>query len=272
MSDPTILSGSSLNTWNECPKEWEYVYLWRLERPPSYKMALGTAAHYAVEIAMKWRLEHDSYPELTYWLAAFEESWNIETVDAKPRNAKPEEQAGPHKDSGIRCITFYAADIAPAIIPYAVEMPIRFTINGWVWTGTADLLEDLRTYYPDNPEPDLRIRLRDHKFTSKRPDNPRRYRWPMIGYAIGLRKELGIIEDDVQLDYIIRNKKPVHFPVSTGGPVTGQDILDLAQEIEDAMEAIQRGSFPALGPKTGACNWCPFWDICPSYVGRRKKE
>jgi len=272
VSDPTILSGSSLNTWNECPKEWEYVYLWRLERPPSYKMALGTAAHYAVEVAMKWRIEHGSYPDRDVWVGAFEESWDNETVDAKPRNAKPEEQAGPHLDSGIRCIDFYRTEIAPSIVPYAVEMPIRFTINGWVWTGTADLLEDLRTYHGETTESPLRIRLRDHKFTSKRPDNPRRYRWPMIGYAIGLRKDLGIIEDDVQLDYIIRNKKPVHFPVSTGGPVTDQDILDLAQEIEDAMATIQRGSFPALGPQSGACNWCPFWNICPSYVGRRKKE
>jgi hypothetical protein len=265
MANPTILSGSSLNTFNECPKEWEYVYLWRLEKPPSYKMALGTAAHYAVEVAMKWHIENGSYPHLTYWIAAFEESWNTETVNAKPRNDKPEEQAGPHKDSGIRCVTFYAADIAPTIIPFAVEMPIRFTINGHIWTGTADLLEAV-----DGDS--KRIRLRDHKFTSKRPDNPARYRWPMIGYAIGLRQKLGIIEEDVQLDYIIRNKKPIHFPVAMGGPVTDDDILSLAQEVEDVMTTINRGSFPPLGTSNGTCNWCPYWDICPSYVGRRKKE
>ena len=72
MSDPTILSGSSLNTWNECPKEWEYIYLQRLERVPSLKMAIGTAAHYAVEVAMKFRLEYGTYPDLPYWYGAFD--------------------------------------------------------------------------------------------------------------------------------------------------------------------------------------------------------
>jgi hypothetical protein len=272
VSDPTILSGSSLNTWNECPKEWEYMYLWRLEKPPSYKMALGTAAHYAVEVAMKHHMEHGSYPERDMWINAFEASWSIETQDSKPRNDKPEEQAGPHLDSGIRCIDFYRTEIAPTILPYRVEMPIRFTINGWIWTGTADLLEDMRPYYPDEPEPDLRIKLRDHKFSSKRPDNPARYRWPMIGYAIGLRKELGIIESDVQLDYIIRNKTPIHFPVAWGGPVTDQDILDLAQAIEDSMTAINKGMFPPLGNQTGACNWCAFRATCPDAKTRARKE
>jgi len=262
MADPTILSGSSLNTFLECPKEWEYTYLWRLEQPPSFKMALGTAAHAAVEEAMRQYLDIGLYPPVEVWTGIFEEAWEREIRDSTPRNDKPEEQAGPHKDSGIRCVTFYANEIAPTIVPYAVEMPIRFTINGHVWTGTADLLEKTPTG----------IRLRDHKFTSKRPDNPARYRWPMIGYAIGLRKDLGLIEEDVILDYIIRNKKPIHFPVALGGPVTDQDILDLAQEIEDAMTVIQRGSFPPLGRDSGACNWCPYWDICPSYNGRRKRE
>ena len=265
LADPTILSGSSLNTFNECPKEWEYVYLWRLQRPPSYKMALGTAAHAAVEFAMKWRIEHGSYPDLDMWHAAFNVSWLVETIEAKPRNDKPQESAEAHHESGINCVTFYASSVAPFIVPLAVEMPVRFTINGHVWTGMIDLLEAI----DGDPK---RVRLRDQKFTSKRPDNPARYRWPMIGYAIGLRKEMGIIEEDVQLDYVIRNKKPVHFPVANGGPFTDADILSLAQEIEDAMAVINRGSFPATGPQTGACNWCRYWDICPSYVGRRKKE
>ena len=265
MADPTVLSGSSLNTWLECPREWEYSYLWRLKMPPSYKMALGTAAHETIENAMNFRMEEGHYPPLPVWVGWFEEEWAAETVDAKPRNEKPEEQAGPHKDSGVACVTFYATEIAPTIVPYRVEMPIRFTINGWVWTGTLDLLEDTSIDLDGS-----HVRLRDHKFTAKRPDNPARYRWPMIGYAIGLRQELGIVEDDVQLDYIIRNKKPVHFPVALGGPVTDQDILDLAQEVENAMTGIQRGSFPPLGNRTGACAWCPYRETCPDSNRKRK--
>lgn len=253
MADPTILSGSSLNTWNECPREWEYVYLWRLERPPSFKMALGTAAHAVVERAMLHWMEHGTYPEKDFWSDVFVDEWRMAAEHSSPRNDSPEEQEEPHIESGLRCVEFYRTDIAPTIVPYAVEMPIRFTINGWVWTGTADLLEKTPTG----------IRLRDHKFSSKRPDNPARYRWPMIGYAIGIRRQLGVVEEDVILDYVIRNKKPVHHPVALGGPASDQDIVDLAQAIEDAMTTINRGLFPPLGQDTGACNWCNYANICP---------
>lgn len=260
MAEPTILSGSSLNTFNECPREWEYVYLWRLERPPSFKMALGTAAHEAVEIAMRERIDGFDYPPESVWVEAFDEAWKRETANAKPRNDSPEESALAHWESGVRCVKFYATEIAPGIMPFAVEEPVLFTINGYTWTGTMDLIE----------QTDTGLRLRDHKFTGKRPDNPARYRWPMIGYAIGLRRKYGVVEEDVVLDYIIRNKKPVHYPVALGGPASDQDILDLAQEIENAMSMIKRGSFPPTGRDTGACNWCPFWDICPDYKGRKR--
>ena len=268
MAEPTVLSGSSLNTWNECPREWEYTYLWRLERPPSFKMAIGTAAHYAVEVAMNIRLESGEYPPIDTWLDAYHTSWKTETADTKPKNDTPAESAAEHYRSGVRCVEFYESQIAPTIVPYATEMPVRFTINGHVWTGTIDLLELIG--YTEQEQP--RIRLRDHKFTGKRPDNPLRYKWPMVGYSIGLRRELHVIEEDVQLDYFIRNKKVIHFPVANGGPYTDQDYLDLAQEIENAMSAIARGSFPTLGTETGACNWCPYWDICPAYRGRKRKE
>jgi hypothetical protein len=264
MVDPVVLSGSSLNTFIECPKQWEYAYVRVLERPPSFKMAVGTAAHFAVEVAMKERIELGLYPPLSVWTDAFMQSWVEETKFSKPKNDKPEESRETNTQSGLNCVDFYRREIAPGITPLAVEMPIQFSINGHIWTGSIDLLEAI----DDNPK---RVAVRDHKFTGKRPDNPARYRWPMIGYAIGVRRAMDIVEEKIQLDYVIRNKQPVHFPVASG-PATDDDILALAQEVENAMTLINRGTYPATGPQTGACNWCRYWDACPYYVGRRKKE
>jgi hypothetical protein len=267
MANPVLLSGSSLNVFNECPREWEYQYIWALQRPPSYKMALGTAAHFAVEVAMKERLTAPEYPPASVWNDAFETKWAEETAGTSPRNDTKEESTEAHIESGLRCVEFYRTTIAPTIVPFAVELPISFSINGHVWTGTADLIQDL-----DPGSSVRRIAIRDHKFSSKRPDKPARYKWPMIGYAIGVRRIFDVVEEDIQLDYIIRNKKPVHFPVSNGGPASDRDIVQLAQEVENAMTAIKRGSFPPLGRQNGACNWCPFWDICPDYKGRKKQS
>ena len=256
MAEPVVLSGSSLNTFIECPKEWELLYLWRIQRVPSFKMALGTAAHFAVETAMRERLASGRYPHLSVWTDAFMQAWDKESSQSKPRNDRADESRKAYTASGISCVTFYAADIAPGIIPVHVEMPIRFSINGHVWTGTADLLA----------QGERSVILVDHKFTGERPRNKTRYRYPMIGYAVGVRHKLGVIEEDVVTDYVIRNKKPVHFPVANGGPVTDEDILDLAQQVEDTHDMIARGSFPPVGRTNGACNWCPCANICPDVL------
>jgi CRISPR/Cas system-associated exonuclease Cas4 (RecB family) len=255
------LSGSSLNTFIECPKRWEYEYVFTMGRAGNFKMALGTAAHAALEVGFMGYLKDGWLPALSVWFDAYQLAWAKESEGIVPKNDSPQESAEFYRQSGWDCVLFYAQNVAPHITPIAVERNIAIRINGVLWTGTIDLLEAI----DKDPK---RIRIRDYKFTGKRPDN-NRYIYPMTGYALGVRKDFGIIEEDVQLDYIIRNKKPILFPVATGRSVSEDEIFDLASQIEYAMNMINKGSFPPLGNQSSACNWCAYRDICPDSSRRR---
>lgn len=253
MANPLILSGSSLNVFIECPRQWMYAYIWAKAMPPSYKMALGIAAHEAVDVALKGLLYDKTLPPLPLLIDIFDAHWAEITRDSRPKNNQPAESAEAHRKSGHQALGFYFRQIAPTIDVVAVEEPMAVTINGHTWTGTIDLIDRM---------PDGRLRLRDHKFTSKTPDNTDRYKWPMIGYYLGATAKYGEIAA-VQVDYVIRgnqNKPPTFMPILI--EVTKQDILDFATEIEEAVAGINAGRFPPLGRETLACRWCPYRKVC----------
>lgn len=250
--NPLVLSGSSLNVWTECPRRWEYSYLWVKETPPSFKMALGVAAHEAVEWGLGVKAEEGHVPEWLRWADVFSDAWTAATRLSRPKNDRPEESSEAYRMSGVACVKFYAEKIAPTIEPLMLEEPVAFGINGHVWTGTIDLVQE-------GVHDDLEVW--DHKFTSKRPDDSRRYKRPAIGYVLGLRHKTGRKVDTAVFDYIIRNQKPVRHTVRL--VITDQDILDFATEVEEAVTNINAGRFPPIGATTGACRWCPYRRICP---------
>jgi len=251
--NPLVLSGSSLNTWFECPREWMYQYLWRKEMPLSYKMALGVAAHEAVEAAFRYQKATAMLAPLQIYEEAFNHFWAETTKNSRPKNNQPAESAETYRRSGLQAVGFYARQVAPTIDVVAFEEPMAATINGHTWTGTLDLIDRM---------PDGGLRLRDHKFTSKKP-NPDQYKRPMIGYYLMARQRYGDIAA-VQLDYIIRGNRdrpPQFVPVLLD--ITEEDILDFATDVEEAVASINVGRFPPLGNQTLACRWCPYRKICP---------
>lgn len=250
--NPLILSGSSLKVYLECPKEWEFAYLWAKHMPPSYKMALGTAAHAAVEHGLKGILEDDARP-LASWIEQFDLAWFEETTLSRPKNDKPIESAEAYRRSGHDCVAFYYQEIAPTVIPVLVEEPMAYTINGHTWTGTLDLLDAL---------PDGRLRLRDHKFTGEKPRDAKRYMTPMIGYYLGARRLFGDrLSDEVVVDYIVRGRKITHHQILI--TIDEGAIMAFATDVEEAATAINAGRFPPLGRTNGTCRWCPYRRTCP---------
>jgi hypothetical protein len=251
--NPLVLSGSSLNIFMECPKQWEYAYIWAKRMAPSYKMALGIAAHDAVEQGLRFLKRTGMYPPDRFWIDAFDTSWDLVTKDTRPKNNQPAESADAHKRSGQQAVGFYARQIAPTLDIVAFEEPMAITINDHVWTGTIDLIDRM---------PDGRLRLRDHKFTAKRPDSTDRYKRPMIGYYLGATAKFGEIAA-VQVDYIVRgtrDKPPTFIPILM--EISQQDILDFATDVEEAVTSIEAGRFPPLGNQTLACRWCPYRKVC----------
>jgi hypothetical protein len=247
-----VLSGSSLNTFLRCAKQWEFAYVYRFKRPPNLKMVKGTAGHKAAEVHMLAKLDTPFGMidgPLDVALDAFSDSFDEEAKEAYEEPGMTKVIA---KNNGIREVKFWHKEVAPTIQPAMMEQPISFRINGIPWTGTIDLVDAER-------------RVRDWKFTGKTPSSADAYILNMVGYAIGYRDLTGEIESQVVLDHIVGLVKPKYVAIRSDGPVSDQSIVAFADIVETANRSIQAGIFPANGLKSGACSWCGYRDICPAY-------
>jgi len=263
---PTILSGSSVNTYLRCGKQWEYAYVLQIRRPPSIKQGLGIAAHEAVALNMQQKVL--TFMDLPAEEVAqkFSDEWdlmaididdvvNVERIDertGKKTKTRKETKAAA-KDSGIKAVMVHHEEMASKVQPVWVERQISFQLNGSIeYTGIFDLADN-------------RGRVRDHKFVSRKPQDGGGYILPMVGYALGYRQISEDPETEIVLDYVVRTQDPYYLPLASGGPVSDQAIQEFAHIVSDVRRSIDAGIFNPNGLHSHACGWCGYADICPAF-------
>jgi RecB family exonuclease len=246
--DETALSASSVNTFLRCAYQWELAYVYKVKRPPSVRQILGIAAHEAVEV--NYRQKIDTYEDLPVEDVqdAFATAYKNLVIDVED----PEEDTSKAKDSGALVISEYQKTVAPQVQPLFVEEPISFEIEGVPYSGVVDVV--------DHDE-----RIRDLKTTARKPSGRGDYGLNMVGYALGYRTVHGGQEQDLILDYMVRTKEPYHYPVSNGGPTPPEAIKAFADILTTVSGSIKLGSFPPTGLSSGACSWCGYAQMCKYY-------
>jgi hypothetical protein len=260
MAEPVVLSGSSLNTFLRCARQWEYAYVQRLRRPPSLKAALGIAAHDAVETDLRQKIVTRVDIPKSDVVDAFATKFRTEAADSE-ENEKKKETRATMLDSGVIAVGHWYDHVAPATQPVLVEQNGQFllTIRDRRTEETMAVPYDWTLDMVDEQE-----RVRDWKFVSKKPSGGQEYVLNMVGYAVGYRRLTGKIERGVQLDHIVRTKVPQYVPISSG-PIEDESIFAFAGIVKDVVASINAGIFPPTGLKSNACSWCGYADICPAY-------
>ncbi len=251
--DQQVFSASSISTFMRCAKQWEYAYVYEFKRPPSLRMILGTSAHAAEEINFKQKIESQEDLPLADALDIFSTAFDSGVLEAEADREDEKETAGQAKDSGIATLSVYHEEVAPTIQPLWVEHEGLIYVNDLPFSYTIDLVDTLG-------------RVRDHKYTKRRPQGAGDYRIALIGYALGYRNETGQTETDVQLDYMVRTQKPYHWPVANGGPIPMAAETAFAGILEMVNHAITEGVFLPTGLTNHACSWCGYQDICDAYA------
>ena len=251
MAEPLVLSGSSLNTFLRCPRQWEYAYVYRLKRPPSLKQQLGISAHEAVELDLKQKVVTRTDLPVEELTEKFRDSFVPAALEAA-ENPKRGETRGSMLDSGVKAVGHWRKVVAPTYQPAMVEQHVQFAINGIPIDGTIDTVD----------EDDIIV---DHKFVGKRPSSGEMYILNMTGYGVGFRRLTGRIEGGIRLDHIVRNKEPDYVPIRSDGPIPDDAIVAYAGIVQDVRDSIMAGIFPPHGLKSNACSWCGYNDICPAY-------
>lgn len=136
--------------------------------------------------------------------------------------------------------------------PVAVEYQFAIDVNGIPYSGIIDSIDVKRGT--------AGAILRDLKTTGSKP-KPGFYRTNMIGYWLGAREELGIECSAIQLDYIVKTKKPYYWPELQPAP-DDIDIEAFAMMVEQAAEGVNAGNFEPTGLGTWVCRWCEHAASC----------
>lgn len=243
---PEQLSASSVTTFLRCGQQWFFAYVAGIKSPPTLKQARGIAVHKAVEINMVQKVTSRVDLPVDDVADAYATEYDLISTDVEDRD-----ELGKYKDSGIVLAKLHTEVIAPEIQPIWVERPIQFDLNGIIFTGQVDLMDEME-------------RVRDTKTTSRKP-SPESYMFNMTGYAISKRQLTGTKETDVVLDYLVATNEPYYLPVMAGGPVSDDDIIRFANIVESVAGSIKAGRFVPNGLVSGACTWCGYTNICPAY-------
>lgn len=256
-----VLSASSVNTFLRCGQQWYLLYVAGIRQRPRLRAIRGIAIHKAVEHDMEQKIESYEDLPLAEVLDAYDTSWNRETEDGWEND--PLDEPGQTKDAGYALVEKYLTEVAPTIQPSIVEKSVQFEINGFAYSGQIDIGQHVW----DKETRESRLIIRDTKSTKRTP-KPDQYDLNMTGYALSQRQETGKVEADIVLDYLIDQKVPKYLKVSSGGPVTDEQIRRFSSTVTAVGNTIQAGSFVPNGIVSGACSWCGVRDWCDAY----KKE
>lgn len=257
MSNPLVLSASSVNTFVKCGQAWWFAYVAGVKAPPRLKATRGIAVHRAVEVDMNQKITTGEDLPVEDMLDAYDSSWNSEIADGFELG---KDNPGEIKDAGYKLVKLYRRDVAPKIQPTLVEHPIQFQINGQAFSGQIDLAQNV----PINltGEPVYAVEVHDTKTTGRAP-MPENYLFNMTGYALGVRQATGLKEADTVFDYLVATQKPYSREIRYGGPITDEQIGRFGATVAAVADAINKGSFVPNGPVSGMCRYCGYYRMCP---------
>ena len=236
---PVVFSASSLNSYLTCHLQWFFTYVLQAEGATSEARDTGVAIHEYAEKRLNW--------------TRFEENRNS-AAEATMRMADRADLPTPL----FPLADVFDRDILPTYRdPVLVEAAFQLEINDVPFSGVIDSL-DRQDYGADAHV----IILRDLKTTAARP-SPGKYRLNLIGYYLGAR-DLGYEPKIMQLDYIVRTKKPYYWPEPVFVP-DDDEIDEFAATLTHAADMVGAGNYQPTGLGTWACNYCPHAADCGPY-------
>lgn len=244
---PVVLSASSVGSYLACGYQWFLGFVEGRPDTQNVKAAVGVAVHAGAEELLRAKMEGHPEPDARGVV--------IDTLAKSLLDTRHDPKLSPTEAirSALACLDTFRRDILPAARPVAVEQPFQFQIDdGIPYSGIIDWLDDDEVW--------------DLKTTGSRPRDGKRYDLAMTGYALGKRELTGRDETDIVLGYIVRTRKPYHWPIRRGGPATDDDIDRFAAIVGGVARGIAAAEYRPTGLENGSCAYCNFRESCEFYA------
>ncbi len=243
------VSYSQINTYQDCPKKYEYSYVLQIPSRPHAALSFGSTIHntlrdfYTLLQRYKEGLGITEEPNKEDLLNLFEKNWIGRGYDSKKHELE-------RKDSGVNAmLNYYDKFFNIEQTPYRLEQSFTVHLPESSFVGKIDRMDMVES----GEIPVVEI----------------------IDYKTGKLKEEGDIEKDLQLPlYCIFAEQSLGVKVSKAKYIfieEGQEVeVDISQErreraeenIFEVIESIKKRDFIAT-PNSFKCKYCDFNSICP---------
>jgi hypothetical protein len=255
------LSPSQHNTYQRCPRQYEYAYIMQLVRPPGIAQIRGTAVHKGAELTHKHTIEHGKPISIEEGAAAVSDKFDAQAPTIEEWE---EETQGDAKDKAIRMFRTYYNDAVPYINPVRVEHTFKWPreLCGVPVLGIIDLVDSVKNQdmsLENDPENPQMVEVVSDLKTVKR-------LWPasrienepqLTFYAIAENT------DRVRIDFLAWLKTGTKYT-----PVTSkrgrQDKMILLEDVAEVARNIKAGIFPRCAPTGWHCSptFCGYYSRC----------
>lgn len=234
------LSHSSISTYSDCPKKYEFKYVQRLPEKPKHFFSFGKSVHSALEFMYAGEV----CPELDDILEAMEHEW----VSEGYADIKAEDKAKRNAENMVR--DYYRKHAAAWVKPLAVEAKFDMTVDHVRLTGYID-----------------------------RVDVGSAGGLHVIDYKTGQSLDVARINEDEQMtmyqmaaesmypESIVDAVSLYHVPTLTlhSAERRGIDLVEaLRSKITRTADAIAGKEFKET-PSEKSCSWCDFKPMCPAW-------
>lgn len=233
------LSYSSINTYEQCPLQYRFRYIDRLEWEAKPALSFGNSLHDALEWLYSVKTPHP--PGLDELLDHLSEVWVKEGYSGEAEEGRYFEHAREVLS------TFYRANIGRFRMPVAVEQRFEVEMEGFVLTGKIDRMDrhDDGTY-----------EILDYKTNRKLPPRSKLasdLQLPIYQYAAG--HVWGVTPAKLTFYYLLPNQKFSTRPWDEGR------INGMIERISGIASSIGTGLFQPT--PNNLCPWCDFKSLCP---------
>lgn len=249
------VSYSQKSLFDFCPQAYEYRYEENIKIPPPANMINGTAAHKALEVDLKQKIESKENMDVESVKEVFSDSFDKSVQLAKEVaggvQVEEEEVLGKVKDSGAASLQFYHEQAAQDIHPVEVEKEYTIEFKG---------LETTLVVKPDVLTEEKRIL----DFKTMKQNTVKNL--TVSPEQFGFYQLANPDTEGFQLDALVRTKVPAiaqkQFPANTEEEqariLKGMDAV-----ITDIRVSKGRGYFPRKpGYNFMNCKMCGFQEKC----------
>jgi hypothetical protein len=240
------LSPSQLNCWLDCNARWMYRYLLEMPDTVSAARALGSAVHAAIAENFRQKIETREDLDSPGVVAMFLTELDRELDGAA---LSQDDDLEDLRDTGRAAVATYLDQVAPAIDPAAVELPVSGSIGGVAVRGYIDIL-------------DTSGRVIDIKTAKKRPSGIRAdHRLQVTAYKL-----LEPRARAARIDTLVKSRTIAI--VEQSFEVTPADERAAVVLYPLAHEAMQAGLYaPNRNSMLCSRKHCPYWERCMDDFG-----